>query len=104
MPSPAGCASRRHFLERAEQEMLRAHRYGGELAILGLDLDHFKAINDQYGHHSGDMTLKKLVSIAMNCYAMSTSSAGWEAKSSPSCCRRPAASKLSRLPSVCAGR
>lgn len=58
-----GCASRRHFLERAEQEMLRTHRYGGELSILELDLDHFKAINDQYGHHAGDLTLKKLVAI-----------------------------------------
>ncbi|MDD1621944.1 MAG: diguanylate cyclase [Methylococcaceae bacterium] len=58
-----GCASRRHFLETAEQEILRIHRYGGELSVLALDLDHFKAINDEYGHHAGDLTLKKLVEV-----------------------------------------
>lgn len=57
------CASRRHFLERAEQELLRIHRYGGELSMLMLDLDHFKIINDQYGHYAGDQTLKKLVAV-----------------------------------------
>lgn len=58
-----GCASRRHFLEFANQEFLRIHRYGGEMSILMFDLDHFKAINDQYGHLSGDITLKKFADI-----------------------------------------
>lgn len=58
-----GCANRRFFLEKAEQEILRIRRYGGDLSIMALDLDHFKAINDEYGHHAGDLTLKKLVEI-----------------------------------------
>lgn len=58
-----GCASRRHFLEHAGQEVVRARRYGGELSILALDLDHFKAINDQYGHYAGDLALIKLVEV-----------------------------------------
>jgi len=58
-----GCDSRRHFLEHAGQELLRARRYGGELSMLMLDLDHFKNINDTYGHHVGDITLKKTVQI-----------------------------------------
>lgn len=58
-----GCASRRYFLERAEHEMMRHRRYGGELSLLMLDLDHFKTINDRYGHHTGDLTLKTLVEV-----------------------------------------
>ncbi|MGZ4999077.1 MAG: diguanylate cyclase [Methylomonas sp.] len=58
-----GCASRRHFLEHAAEELHRIHRYGGELSLLMLDLDHFKMINDRYGHYAGDLTLKMLVSV-----------------------------------------
>lgn len=58
-----GCESRRHFLEHAGQELLRTRRYGGEMSMLMVDLDHFKNINDTYGHQTGDITLKKLVQI-----------------------------------------
>lgn len=58
-----GCASRRHFLEHAGQEYIRIRRYGGELSLLMLDLDHFKTINDRYGHQAGDLTLTKLVEV-----------------------------------------
>ncbi|HZW24074.1 MAG TPA: diguanylate cyclase [Gallionella sp.] len=58
-----GCASRRHFLKQADQELLRVRRYGGEMSMLMLDLDHFKNINDRYGHQVGDTVLKKLVQV-----------------------------------------
>jgi diguanylate cyclase (GGDEF)-like protein len=58
-----GCASRRHFLENAGHEVLRIRRYGGELSMLALDLDNFKTVNDQYGHQSGDLVLKKLAEV-----------------------------------------
>jgi two-component system cell cycle response regulator len=58
-----GCASRRFFLERAEDEWLRVRRYGGELSMLMLDLDHFKKVNDRYGHEVGDVVLKNFVQI-----------------------------------------
>ncbi|MBS1191890.1 MAG: response regulator [Rhodocyclaceae bacterium] len=58
-----GCANRRHFLELAEHEMARFRRYGGEMSLLMLDLDHFKAINDANGHHAGDLTLMELVRV-----------------------------------------
>lgn len=58
-----GCANRRHFLQQAEQEVARVRRYGGALSVLMLDLDHFKRVNDHYGHHAGDATLRMLVEI-----------------------------------------
>lgn len=58
-----GCASRRHFLECANQEFARIQRYGGEMSVLMFDLDHFKVVNDKYGHQSGDIVLKKFVQV-----------------------------------------
>ena len=58
-----GCATRRHFMELANLELARVRRYGGKLSMLMLDLDHFKRINDSYGHHAGDLTLQKLAQV-----------------------------------------
>ncbi|MBF0154480.1 MAG: GGDEF domain-containing protein [Magnetococcales bacterium] len=52
-----GLVNRRVFNERLEQELSKAHRYGTPLALAGLDLDHFKAINDRMGHGEGDDVL-----------------------------------------------
>jgi two-component system, cell cycle response regulator len=61
-----GCNNRRRFLELAEQEFIRDHRYRNELSLLMLDLDYFKKVNDSYGHDAGDLTLKKLVEICQH--------------------------------------
>lgn len=59
--SLTGAHNRRSFMERAEYEMERSKRYASPLTVLSLDIDHFKHINDRYGHHAGDEVLKALV-------------------------------------------
>lgn len=53
--------------ERLEEELIRAKRYGLSLSCLMVDLDHFKVINDQFGHQRGDQVLKKVASMIKNC-------------------------------------
>lgn len=55
--------NRRKFLSTLEAELLRAKRYGRPLSLCMLDLDHFKRINDSYGHHVGDNVLKHVATI-----------------------------------------
>jgi diguanylate cyclase len=52
-----GVASRRAFTEVAEVEVQRALRYGTALSLVLIDLDHFKDVNDHYGHQTGDAVL-----------------------------------------------
>jgi diguanylate cyclase (GGDEF)-like protein/PAS domain S-box-containing protein len=59
--SLTGANNRRHFLEQASAELKRSRRYGAPLAVLMLDIDHFKQVNDSFGHDAGDEVLKKLV-------------------------------------------
>jgi diguanylate cyclase (GGDEF)-like protein len=53
-----GIANRRYFELRLGDEFTRWQRYGGELSMLLFDLDHFKRINDQFGHLVGDTVLR----------------------------------------------
>jgi diguanylate cyclase (GGDEF)-like protein len=58
-----GLSNRRHFMEQAEVELSRAVRYDITLSILMLDIDHFKRVNDTYGHQSGDTVLRILARV-----------------------------------------
>jgi diguanylate cyclase (GGDEF)-like protein len=53
-----GVGNRRHFNQVSNTEMARMRRYGHPLALMLIDLDHFKQLNDHYGHAAGDATLK----------------------------------------------
>jgi len=53
-----GALNRRAFLEQGEAALARATRHGESLSLAMLDLDHFKALNDTYGHAVGDLALQ----------------------------------------------
>ncbi|OOZ37665.1 GGDEF domain-containing protein [Solemya velesiana gill symbiont] len=61
-----GALNRRRILELAAEEMKRVKRYDTDFSIALLDLDHFKKINDTYGHAVGDMVLKSVVRTSMD--------------------------------------
>jgi len=58
-----GVSNRRHFMEQAEAETIRSIRYKNDMAVLMIDIDFFKHINDTYGHHVGDIILADVASI-----------------------------------------
>lgn len=58
-----GCLNRRGFDQMMSQIVSAAARRGGEIALLAIDIDHFKSINDTIGHLGGDAVLRELVEI-----------------------------------------
>ncbi|MBN7823874.1 sensor domain-containing diguanylate cyclase [Bowmanella dokdonensis] len=60
--SLTGIMSRQHFFDQAGEEIRRSHRYRHPVSLLLFDIDHFKQINDQFGHACGDEVLQKAAS------------------------------------------
>jgi diguanylate cyclase (GGDEF)-like protein len=56
---------RYRFDERVEEEFARARASGSPLSLILFDLDHFKNVNDQWGHQAGDMVLKSVAEIVL---------------------------------------
>jgi diguanylate cyclase (GGDEF)-like protein/PAS domain S-box-containing protein len=61
--SLTGLANRRRFDERLDEEWARAYRDRSSLGLLMIDVDHFKAYNDEYGHPAGDACLRVVAKI-----------------------------------------
>lgn len=60
--------NKRYYKNRLEQEFQQYLRTGASMAIIQLDLDFFKKVNDRYGHQAGDEVLKKVASLILaNC-------------------------------------
>lgn len=55
-----GLATRRHLIEQADHELARARRSGRPLALILFDIDHFKSVNDRFGHETGDRVLRRI--------------------------------------------
>lgn len=62
-----GALNRRAFSDRASTEITRAQRFERPIAVILLDLDHFKHINDRYGHPFGDKALVALAELIQPC-------------------------------------
>jgi len=62
-----GLYNRRYFDEVAGRDAARAQRTGEALAIVALDIDRFKSVNDEHGHAAGDMVLQVLAEILTAC-------------------------------------
>lgn len=56
----SGCFNRRGFDQLSQREIARAVRANNEMAVLALDIDHFKRVNDQYGHLTGDEVIREI--------------------------------------------
>ena len=59
-----GVPNRRHFMTIAQREWERSRRYGNDAALLLIDADHFKRVNDQHGHLCGDELLRRIALAA----------------------------------------
>ncbi|HEX5757170.1 MAG TPA: diguanylate cyclase, partial [Arenimonas sp.] len=62
-----GIFNRRAFFDLSNQELARLRRYGGSACLAILDIDHFKAVNDTFGHQVGDQALQFLTATLAPC-------------------------------------
>jgi diguanylate cyclase (GGDEF)-like protein len=70
-----GLYNRRHFMELASQEFARAERYDELFSLIMIDIDHFKTLNDTFGHSGGDATLREF-GLQLKCFFRKTDIAG----------------------------
>lgn len=66
--SLSGLANRRYFMERCQQEITRCRERGQPVAVLMADIDHFKRVNDTWGHAVGDETIRRFAAICREMF------------------------------------
>lgn len=67
LDSLTGLFNHNTIMTRLEEELIRTKRYGLSLSCMMIDLDHFKLINDKFGHPRGDQVLKQVATMIKNC-------------------------------------
>jgi diguanylate cyclase (GGDEF)-like protein/PAS domain S-box-containing protein len=72
-----GAYNRRMFMDALGREMKRASRYGKPFSLLMFDIDHFKVVNDEFGHDVGDRTLIEVVRLSAKAIRESDVLARW---------------------------
>lgn len=73
----SGLLNRRGMRENLQQEFDRSQRYNNQLTVMMCDIDHFKVVNDQYGHDKGDEIIKSLANILKSGLRKQDSLARW---------------------------
>jgi len=71
--SLTGISNRRYFMAQAEQELRRSRRFARALSVMMIDIDHFKLINDKFGHAIGDAVLQGVVKCSLESLRQSDS-------------------------------
>jgi two-component system cell cycle response regulator len=69
--------NRRVFEERVHDELVRAQRRGDPLSLVMIDVDHFKAVNDNYGHPAGDAALRVVATMLREAVRRTDLAARW---------------------------
>jgi diguanylate cyclase (GGDEF)-like protein len=67
-----GAPNRRYFVRHLSREIKRVQRSGSPLSLLALDIDHFKHVNDRFGHAAGDLVLQECVRRISDCLRRDT--------------------------------
>ena len=99
-----GSLTRRAFLEQSQQIFLNCAAQRANVCILMVDIDHFKSINDRYGHLVGDQAIRNVATTLASAVRPATSCVATAVRSS-ACCSAPSRrTRRRRWPSACANR